>query len=207
MFSSIGGLVDASFSETVGAIFVDTEFMGMSSLAEDLHRLKEKWPVSPLIAMTEERKAEDIAELFRFGFDEFLLKPLNGEDLNIRMQVKQIQIGKEKERSVTVGDISVDPTSRSIKNLSNGKTKFLSPIEVNLLSILLSSMGQSISRENVKKKCWGTTHVSDNALNRKLFEVRRALSQIGSELTIKTLYGSGYAIQKRSPGSEPEETV
>lgn len=206
-FANIAALVDSSsLSDDVTSIFVDAEFISQSVLAEDIHRIKEKWPMSPLIALTNDKNVEHIADLFRFGFDEFLLKPLNGEELAIRMNVKKLQIGKEKERAVSAGGISVDPSTRSIKNLETGKTKYLSPIEVNLLSILLGSMEHAISRENVKRKCWGTTNVSDNALNRKLFEVRRALTQIGSDLTIKTLYGSGYAIQKvKAPSSSNGE--
>lgn len=205
MFSNIGSLVAAQpTEEEFTSIFVDTDFVTQTAIAEDIHRIKEAWPMSPLIALTNNKNAEHLAELFRVGFDEFLLKPLNGEELAIRMKVKRLQLGKEKERAVSAGGVSVDPATRSIKNLETGKTKYLSPIEVNLLSILLGSMGQSISRENVKRKCWGNTSVSDNALNRKLFEVRRALNQIGSDLTIKTLYGSGYAIQKKKPGSTEE---
>ncbi len=202
IFPNIAELLGASGDYKIVAIFIDTDHIGQDSLAEYLHLVKEKWPTSPLIALTGDRTVDSILELFRVGMDEFLLKPFNNEELAIRMQVKQAQIGKERERAVTVADVSVDPNTRSIKNLANNKVKYLSPIEVNLLSILLSLMGQSISREMVKRKCWGTTNVSDNALNRKLFEVRRALSQIGSDLTIKTLYGSGYAIQKKKPFEE-----
>ena len=153
MFSNIGSLVAAQpTEEEFTSIFVDTDFVTQTAIAEDIHRIKEAWPMSPLIALTNNKNAEHLAELFRVGFDEFLLKPLNGEELAIRMKVKRLQLGKEKERAVSAGGVSVDPATRSIKNLETGKTKYLSPIEVNLLSILLGSMGQSISRENVKRK-------------------------------------------------------
>ena len=201
-FETLDGLLNASINERVAAIFVDTDFIPAPTLMDEIHRVREKWPTAPLIALTDQKIPENIAHILRSGFDEFFIKPLDSEQLNLRLQVKILQVGKEKERAITVGDLSVDPSTRSIKSLSSGKVKFLSPIEVNLLSILLSSMGQSISRDNVKRKCWGTTNVSDNALNRKLFEVRKALSQIGSEFTVKTLYGSGYAIQKKNPGED-----
>ena len=202
LFASISDVLRGVFIQNPVAIFIDIEHISKPALAEELHLLKEKWPLCPILAMTSERGGDAILDILRFGVDEFLLKPINGEELVLRLHVKQSQVGKEKERAVMVADILVDPSSRSLKNLANNKVKFLSPIEVNLLSILLSSMGQSISRETVKRKCWGTTTVSDNALNRKLFEVRRALSQIDANLTIKTLYGSGYAIQKINGGSE-----
>ncbi len=201
-FESIGSLIDTPLMEEPSSIFIDTEHIGKDAISENLHRIKEKWPMAPIIAMTLERNIDNIVELVRYGFDEFLLKPLSADELTIRMQVKKQLLGKAKERSVTAGDISVDPSSRSVKNIINGKVKYLSPIEINLLSILLGSKEESISRENVKRSCWGSTSVSDNALNRKLFEVRRALSEIGSNFTIKTLYGSGYAIQRKNPGEE-----
>lgn len=204
-FQTISALVDTPPAEDVCSIFVDTEHITQSVLAEEIHRVREKWPMSPLIAMTSDRNVDRIVDLFRFGFDEFLLKPLNAEELSIRMNVKRAQLGKEKERPVSIGDISVDPSTRSLRNNANGKVKYLSPIEVSLLSILLGTMDHAISREEVKRKCWGTISVSDNALNRKLFEVRRALTQIESNLTIKTLYGSGYAIQKKKASDEPPQ--
>ncbi len=190
-------------SDTVSAVFIDTDFVDQNILTVELHRIKDKWPTSPLIAMIGDLKPDSVMELFRVGMDDFLLKPINKDELALRMLVKQAQFSREKSGVIAAEDLSVDPNTRSIKNLVTNKIKYVSPIEVSLLTLLMRSLGQAISRDVVKRKCWGTTTVSDNALNRKLFEVRKALSQIGSELTIKTLYGSGYAIQKRKPTPLP----
>lgn len=202
LFDSIQSLVHASASENVECIFIDTEFISPSVLAEEMHHLKDQWSMSPLIALVQDRDEETIAKLMRFGFDDFLLKPLKEEDLSVRTKVRKLLLQKQMQQSFSVEDITVDTGMRSLKNHVNEKSKFLSPIEIQLLAILLQSMGQGISREEVKKRCWGSSQVSDNALNRKLFEVRKALNEIDSQLTIKTLYGSGYALQKKKPKAE-----
>jgi DNA-binding response OmpR family regulator len=196
-FSSLNQFLDNPIKDDVDAVYIDTDYITKDIFMDKLHIIKEHYHQAPLVAMTNQRNVEAIIELLNLGFDEFLLKPLNREDISVRIQVKKAQLGVEKERSITIGEIIVDASTRSIKNMANGRSKYLSPIEVNLLLILLASMGNAISREDVKRKCWGTANVTDNALNRKLFEVRRALTQIESNLTIKTLYGSGFAIQKK----------
>jgi DNA-binding winged helix-turn-helix (wHTH) protein len=47
----------------------------------------------------------------------------------------------------------------------------------------------------MKRKCWGQIYVSDNALNRKLHEVRRALKEISNVVSIRTLYGTGFVLE------------
>lgn len=186
-------------SEEPACVFIDLEHSGTDLLADTAHHIKERWPNCPCLLITSEKHAQTIVEVLSFGIDDFIKKPLNMEECSLRMKVTQGLLNRDKGSIVTAANILVDPSTRSLKNLDNGQVKFLSPIEVNLLSILFKSMGQSISREVVKQKCWGSTNVSDNALNRKLFEVRHALTEIGSDLTIKTLYGSGYAIRKKDP--------
>ncbi len=200
VFTTISELLKSSEEPT--GIFIDLEHTGSDILADTAHHLKERWPSCPSLLLTTEKNAQALIEVLSFGIDDFLRKPLNMEECSLRMRIKQGLLSRDKGSIVTAANILVDPSTRSLKNLDNGQVKFLSPIEVNLLSILFKSMGQSISREMVKQKCWGTTNVSDNALNRKLFEVRHALTEIGSDLTIKTLYGSGYAIRKKDTNKE-----
>lgn len=199
VFRNLEDLLRASLLESPVALFIDVDHTGKEKLLETLPQIRETWPTSSLFAVTGDARVDVLAEILRFGFDDFAVKPIDPDQLRLRLEVRLHQRSKEKRSAIAVSDIIVDPTRRSIKNLKNNKIKFLSPIEINLLTVLLSSMGQAISRETVKRDCWGTSSVSDNALNRKLFEVRKALAQVDSGLTIKTLYGAGYAIQKKEP--------
>lgn len=197
VYQDFSKLLDNQNIENLAFAFVDTEFVSEEQISSRLSQFRDRFPLTPLIALTGNKDAGFIVQLYSWGFDEFLLKPINKDDLFLRCSVKKEQMSKVKEKPISMGEISVDPSSRSLKNLANGKSKFLSPIEVSLLCILLSAANHGISREEVKMKCWGNANVSDNALNRKLFEVRKALSEIESDYTIKTLYGSGYALQKK----------
>jgi hypothetical protein len=47
----------------------------------------------------------------------------------------------------------------------------------------------------MKRRCWGQIFVSDNALNRKLHEVRRTIRDLSSQVNIRTLYGTGFMIE------------
>ncbi|MBI2603349.1 MAG: response regulator transcription factor [Deltaproteobacteria bacterium] len=197
VFRNFEDLLKATMLERPIAFFFDLEHTGKDQLLAHLPQIRENWPVCPLFVISGEAREDVLAEVLRFGIDDFVLKPLQGDRVRLRLNARHLQRSMEKRSAIAVSDLVVDPTARSLKNLKNNKIKYLSPIEINLLSVLLSSMGQAISRERVKRDCWGTNSVSDNALNRKLFEVRKALQQIDSELTIKTLYGSGYALQKK----------
>ena len=184
------------------AMFVDIH-LGMKDNGLDLlPGLKLKWPFCPIIVITGDRDENLVGDALAAGADDFIYKPINSKELVARLQARLGELAKREAREVLkIGDVTVDTAHRVIANQENDH-RYLSPTEMSLLTCLLNAHGTVVRRDIMKRKCWGQIYVSDNALNRKLHEVRRALKEISQNVTIRTIYGTGFSLEVKEKVSE-----
>ncbi len=172
------------------AIFVDIHLEAENGLTE-LPKLRNQWRYCPIIVITGDSDDKVIAEALSLGADDFIMKPLRPREIVARLQARLAdQALKQGRQSLTYGDIQLDQVHRVMRGPKG--ERFLSPTEMNLLVALMRSAGTTLERSVLKNQCWDHIAVSDNALDRKVFEVRRALLDIGSRCSIGTAYGVGF---------------
>lgn len=177
------------------AMFVDIHLGVTENGLDILPSLKIKWPFCPIIVITNDRGENSVGDALAAGADDFVYKPINIKEIVARMQARLGELAKREAREVIkIGDVTIDTAHRVIANQDNHH-RYLSPTEMNLLTCLLNAHGTVVRRDAMKRKCWGQIYVSDNALNRKLHEVRRALKEISQVLTIRTIYGTGFVLE------------
>ncbi|MFK7822840.1 MAG: response regulator transcription factor [Oligoflexales bacterium] len=194
-FDSIKSLESQVDSLNPIALFVDVHLGLKESGLDILPSLKIKWPFAPIIVITNDRDENAVGDALAAGADDFIYKPINAKELVARLQARLGELAKREAREVIkIGDVTVDTAHRVIANL-DGHHRYLSPTEMNLLTCLLDAHGTVVRRDAMKRKCWGQIYVSDNALNRKLHEVRRALKEISQIVTIRTIYGTGFVLE------------
>jgi DNA-binding response OmpR family regulator len=159
-------------------------------------KLKDTWPLSPIILTTPTQESDLLTEAMALGADDFIMKPIEQGDLKKRFQVRKAALAKRAARETfTVGDMTIDTLQRSVVT-SRGQ-KFLSPTEVKLLSELAKARGNVVPRELLKSRCWPQMAVSDNALNRKLYEIRRRIKPLSDAVNIRTIYGVGFVMEEK----------
>ena len=194
-FSSIRTLEQEVDKLNPIALFVDIHLGLKESGLDVLPVLRSKWPFAPIIVITGDRNENSVGDALAAGADDFLYKPINPKELVARLQTRLGELAKREAREIIrFGDVTVDKVHRMVVN-EHGKHRFLSPTEMSLLTCLLDAQGTVVRREILKRKCWGQVFVSDNALNRKLHEVRRSLNEVSDYLKIRTIYGTGFAIE------------
>ena len=179
------------------AVFLDAK-MSLSGPANGtlIPKLKDLWPLSPVIITTVSEDRDIITEAVALGADDFVHKPFSPEELNSRLNIRLGALKKKAAKeSIEVGDLIIDTMQRSVASTKG--QKFLSPTEIKLVSELAKSHGQVVPREMLKRRCWPNAKVSDNALNRKLYEVRRRLEPLSDKVTIRTIYGVGFILDER----------
>lgn len=182
--------------EPIG-FFVDVHIGESENGLEVIPQLKERWPFSPIIVLTSDRTGDYVAEALAFGADDFVNKPINASEIVARFQTRLDELSKREAREIIkVGDLVID-TSHRVINGEHGQ-RYLSPTELSMLVCLINARGTVVKREFMKRKCWGQIHVSDNALNRKLHEVRRTLQEISSQVRIRTVYGTGFSLEAKA---------
>jgi DNA-binding response OmpR family regulator len=175
------------------AIFVDVHLDQENGLAA-LPRLREQYRYCPIIVITGDTGDQAISEALTLGADDFIMKPLRPREVVARLQARLAdQALKQASQSLNYGDVQLDQVHRVLRGPKG--ERFLSPTELNLLVALMRSAGTTLERAMLKNQCWDHIAVSDNALDRKVFEVRRALADVGSGCSIGTAYGVGFYLE------------
>lgn len=177
------------------AMFIDVHIgMDVNGL-EVIPRLKNRMPFCPIIVVTGDHSSNLVGDALAAGADDFIYKPLNSKEIVARLQVRMSELAVRRAiETIELGDLSIDFVHRVIIN-ENKQQRFLSPTEMSLLHCLVHAQGTVVRREVMKRKCWGQLHVSDNALNRKLHEVRKALLEISKHVSVQTVYGTGFSLR------------
>ncbi len=193
-FASGEALTQALDQYNPVALFVDIHLDNGTSGLKLIPTLRERWPFCPILIITSDPSESVVSEALATGADDFLLKPLRPTELLARLQARMTdQAHKEAKQAFNVGNLIFDSTHRCLRG--PGGYRYLSSTEANLLICLLQARGTIVLRETLKLKCWGPLKVSDGALDRKIFEVRRALAEIGGSMTIRTAYGVGFGLE------------
>ncbi|WP_261374223.1 winged helix-turn-helix domain-containing protein, partial [Yersinia similis] len=98
--------------------------------------------------------------------------------------------------TIVINDIFFTPQKRTIDR--NGKVTKIRNKESELLSLLCDYYPESMSREDIEKRLWEGSYVTDNTLTQTISNLRHALDDKKHELVI-TIPKKGYRI-----GVKPE---
>ena len=179
------------------ALFVDVGMsMGNGEQGNLIPRLKDSWPLAPVILTAPEPESEALSEAMALGADDFVAKPIVAQDLSKRVLVRLGALKRRAAReTIAFGDMMIDTMQRSVT--SPRGQRFLSPTEIKLLAELAKASGAVVPRDLLKNRCWPQMTVSDNALNRKLYEIRRRLKPITDAVNIRTIYGVGFVMEQK----------
>lgn len=196
-FLSAEELLSKASQLTPIAAFIDIH-LGMNPVSglEVLPFLRGQWPFIPLIIITSDLAENVVSEALACGADDFLRKPIQAQELFARVQARLLDFAKiETKNLLRMGDICLNVSQRVLKG--NGEQCYLSPTAANLLSHLIEMKGTTVDRERMKSRIWGKFNVSQNALDRKVFEVRKALERVSQCLVIENLYGRGFLLSSK----------
>lgn len=205
-------------------VICDLERGENSTAFQDLLRqLRQFLPMAVILAAYETSiPSEVLAGFLTHGGDDIVTKPIRATEVAMRAEILEkrssesalSQTAKARASgashisktlgtdSVRLGDLIFDRDVRKLENSGSGKSEFLSPIDAKIISALMSAGGELIKRDQIKKACWPGDTVTDNAVNRKIHEVRRLLTKISECVEVKTVYGHGFALtvnERHSP--------
>jgi DNA-binding response OmpR family regulator len=147
----------------------------------------------PIIMLTvKSAKSSTVAGL-EMGADDYIVKPFNQEELVARVKTVLRRAGGEEkvEEILTYGDIHLNLDRHTV--LIKGKEIDLTPMEFNLLHILVKKKGHVLNRSYLLETVWGyeyfgTTRTVDVHIGR----LREKLAPLGEK--IETVEGVGYKL-------------
>jgi len=184
------------------AVILDIMLPGLNGL-DLLRKLREKSDV-PVIMLTARGEEVDRILGLELGADDYLPKPFNPRELSARIRavLRRSHTPEESGKSgrLRVGDLSLDPGSRSLR-IGDGEI-YLTSVEFELLELMLVKAGEVVTREALSLHALGRRPTAwDRALDTHMSNLRKKLGPDpeGRE-RLRTIRGIGY--QYLRPGNE-----
>ncbi len=153
----------------------------------------------PIIMLTALNMLQNKVEGFNIGVDDYLVKPFEMEELLVRIKAllkrtNNIPKSVAVKEVLTKGDITLIPETYSIE--INGKTAKVTPIEFDIVNLLMQNYGNMVSSAKILNDVWG--YSSDDAVETirvHMRHIRTKLDKISSgKKYIETIYGGGYRL-------------
>lgn len=129
---------------------------------------------------------------FQLGIDDYMEKPINLEELLLRVRALLRRSNIEMERRLKVGNLTIDLDARTV-TIENEEIN-LTTREFNIVYKLLSYPNKTFSRGQLMDEFWGLeTDTSHRAVDVYITRLREKLSE-ATGFTIKTVRGLGYKV-------------
>lgn len=174
-------------------IILDIMLPGMDGL-EILSALRAKGNKTHVLFLTARDTVEDRVKGLSAGADDYLVKPFALSELLARVQALCRRSYEHKSPFVEVGDVTLD--LNSLGATASGSVLDLSPRDFRLLQLLMLRRGEVVSRTEIEKHIYDDNkELMSNAVESAISQLRKKLSQAGSNVSIQTKRGFGYMLE------------
>ena len=177
----------------VDLVILDIMMPGMDGY-EFTRQLRATDYTLPILMVTAKLLPEDKRKGFIVGTDDYMTKPVDEEEmiLRIRALLRRAQI--VNERRITIADVCLDYDSLTVSRGDESQT--LPRKEFYLLYKLLSYPGKIFTRIQLMDEIWGMESQSDdNTINVHINRLRKRFEDY-PEFSIETIRGLGYKAVK-----------
>ena len=152
----------------------------------------------PVIMLTARGEEDDRVRGLESGADDYVVKPYSPSEMIARVQAVLRRSHPELEEEVLeYTDIRMDLARHHVTR--QGKSIHLGPSEFRLLRVLMERPTRVFSREQLLDRAWGRdVYVESRTVDVHIRRLRKALNISGSKDIIRTVRGSGYALDESS---------
>ena len=153
----------------------------------------------PILMLTALSQINDKVKGFNIGVDDYLVKPFEMEELQVRVRAllkrtRQIPESASIRELQTIGEVTLLPEVYSVK--IGEKVVKLTPIEFDIFNLLFQNHGTMISSARLLKDIWGYAPDDDiETIRVHIRHLRSKLEKISNgKKYIETIYGGGYKL-------------
>jgi DNA-binding response OmpR family regulator len=169
---------------------------------EVLRCLRQVSPIPVLMLTARSEEADRVLGL-ELGADDYVTKPFSMRELVARVRallrrmerVQQIVSEDREKRAlpITYQSLTLDPDQRQV--MIEGRPIDLTPIEFDLLYLLLRNPGRVFSRIYLVETVWDQVYVEgDRSVDNAMLRLRKKLGDMAD--IIETVWGTGYRLRK-----------
>lgn len=176
-------------------ILLDISLPGGSGLSL-LKIMKENKRYNGIIIISARDSVEDKITGLNLGADDYLTKPFHLAELDARISSVIRRKYFEGENIMSFGDLSIDMMSRSVA--IDNKQLELTPTEYDLLLFLIVNKNRVVSKNAIVMHLLGDEAewlMQYDVVYAHIKNLRRKLTDSGSQAHIQSRYGIGYKIE------------
>lgn len=183
-------------SQDFDLILLDLMLPGMSGeeLIEYIRNRKKEMPILVISAKIDK---ETKLNVLKIGADDFIMKPFDTDEVLARVNAnlrryKEFSSSNIFYKTLKYKDLEMD--LEEIKISVKEEEISLTPIEFEILKLLLSHPKKIFTKENIYKGVWNDEFYGDeNTVNVHISNIRNKINSIDSENEyIKTIWGMGF---------------
>ena len=181
--------------ESIDLIISDVMMPGMNGF-EFVRCLREAQINMPILMITAKGDILDMQNGFMSGVDDYLVKPINLQEMLLRVQALLRRAKSVSDRKLSFGktELCYDTWTVTDKNGS----QILPQKEFQLLYKLLSYPGQIFTRQQILDDVWGVDgYVDSHTLDVHISRLREKFKN-NEDFEIVTIRGLGYRAVKRT---------
>lgn len=146
----------------------------------------------PILMTTAKETLADKRRAFGLGADDYMIKPINDEELLLRISALLRRARIAHERSITVGETTLYYDSYSVTDREG--EHILPQKEFLLLFKLLSYPGKTFTRRHLMDELWGMDSDTDERTVDVHINRLRERFRTSSDFEIVTIRGLGYKV-------------
>ena len=188
--------------ESVDLLIMDIMMPRMDGIRATL-KIREKHNIPIIILSAKSEDADKILGL-NIGADDYITKPFNPLELVARVKShlrRYMQLGsttiKESEAIYTVGGLAINDDLKEVT--VDGEQVKLTPIEYNILLLLVKHQGKVFSIDQIYENIWNENAVGvDNTVAVHIRHIREKIEINPKEPRyLKVVWGVGYKSEKQ----------
>lgn len=191
--------LDCGLSGIYDIIILDIMLPKMDGISI-LKELRRNGIETPVILLTARGETEEKVRGLDSGADDYLAKPFHTDELLARLRA----LGRRKTELINdgilkYGDIELNPLTLLLG--CGNKEIMLTLKESQLLELLIKRNSMIISKEIIIEKLWGyDTDAEYNRVEIHVSLLRKKLTQLESDVSIRTIRGAGYVLKTVKDG-------
>ena len=181
-------------AENYDGAVLDIMMPGMDGLTV-LRRIREKGNKLPVLLLTAKSEIDDRVAGLDCGAVDYLTKPFATTELLARIRAMTRRQSDLTGNILSFGNITLDRSTCLLKG-PEGEFR-LAGKEFQMLELMMANPGRLINTERFLEKIWGyDTDVEINVVWVYISYLRKKLSGVGADVSIKAARNMGYSLKK-----------
>lgn len=180
-------------------LIVDIMLPGLSGLTLCRRIRSELGLSTPIILITAKDQIDDKEAGFREGADDYLVKPFDLRELQIRVEALHRRYAPEMSICLKAGELCFDPGTLRV-TLGSEVALELSGTAARIFEALISAYPNLLTHDALHRQAWGNREADIHTLRTHVYSLRKQLYSCFGVPLIKTIHGRGYRLIP--PGAE-----